>query len=127
MTRTARAAVGAAGLALGTLPLLVPIAVAASTRPPTKAQVEHYERSARTAHPTKAQIERDEHARASSGPGQPSAAGGGSAPSILTGPNGSDAAAWQLALSAALGAAVTGGGVLLASRHVNQHRHAVAQ
>jgi hypothetical protein len=110
------------------LSLLVPIAVADSTTPPTKAQVEHDERLARPpSHPTKAQIEHDEHVRASSGPGQPSAAGGGSASSIPTGPNGGDAAAWQLALSAALGAAVTGGGVLLASRHVNQHRHAVAQ
>jgi len=125
MTRTTRAAVGAAVLALGTLPLLVPIAVADSTTSPPKAQVEHDERSAGPAHPTKAQIERDEHARASSGPGQPSAAGGGSAPSIPTGPNGGDAAAWQLALSAALGAAVTGG-VLLVSGQVRQHRHAVA-
>jgi hypothetical protein len=90
MTRTACAAVGAAGLALGTLPLLVPIAVADSTSPPTKAQVEHYERSVGPAHPTKAQIERDEHARAPSGPGPLSGARGGSARSLPTGPNGGE-------------------------------------
>jgi hypothetical protein len=67
MTRIARAAVGAAGLTRGALPLLVPIAVADPTRPPTKAHLEQLERPVRPAHPTKAQIERNEHARATSG------------------------------------------------------------
>lgn len=126
MTSTAGAAAGAAGLALITLPLLVPVAVADSTTPQTKAQIENAERSAAATHPSKAQVERDEGEQVPTDPGQPAAGGEGSTPSTPGGSDGGDAAAWQLALSAALGAAVTGG-VVLVSGQVRQHRHAVAQ
>lgn len=88
-----------------------------------KAYIEYVERNADLRMPatgTKAQIEHIERERQSVPrsaeqqiPVEPAPAGGGKA------------AAWQLALSAALGAAVTGGAVV-ASRQVSQHGHAVA-
>lgn len=115
MTRTSTAAAGATGLALCLLPLLAPAAAADSGAPRTKAQVEHDERSG---HPTKAQIEQRERDAGVSTGGQQRV------PSTGTTVAGG-AAAWQLALSAALGATVTGA-VVLGSRRVSQHRHAVA-
>jgi hypothetical protein len=123
MKRTSRAAAGVTGLALFTLSLLATAAVADTTERRTKAQVEHAERSAAgPSHPTKAQIEQRERAELPTGGEQqraPSPTGGSA------GSGDSGAAAWQLTLSAALGATVTGG-VVLASRQVSHHRHAVA-
>jgi hypothetical protein len=120
MTRTSRAAVGATGLALCTVPLLVPAAVADTTHPKTKAQIERAERLAADQNrPTKAQVEQEERVQASTGPGRQS-----NVPLTPPAPSDGDAAAWQLALSAALGAAVTGGIVL--TRQVSHHRHAIA-
>jgi hypothetical protein len=120
MTRTSRAAAGATGLALCTLPLLVPAAVADTHEPRTKAQIEHAERlGGGQNHPTKAQVEQRERDQASTGQGQQR-----NAPATPAS-GGDDAAAWQLALSAALGAAVTGG-IVLTSRQVSHHRQAVA-
>jgi hypothetical protein len=119
MTRTSRAAAGATGLALCTLPLLVPAAVADTHEPRTKAQIEHAERlGGGQNHPTKAQVEQRERDQASTGQGQQR-----NAPA--TPASGDDAAVWQLALSAALGAAVAGG-IVLTSRQVSHHRQAVA-
>jgi hypothetical protein len=121
MTRTSRAAAGATGLALCTLTLLVPAAVADTTQPRTKAQIEHAERlGGEQNHPTKAQVEQRERAQASTGQGQQR-----NAPATPPASSDGDATAWQLALSAALGAAVTGG-IVLSSRQVSHHRHAVA-
>jgi Flp pilus assembly protein TadB len=121
MTRTSRAAVGATGLVLCTIPLLVPAAVADTTQPKTKAQIERAERLAADQNrPTKAQVEQEERAQASTGPGLQS-----NVPLTPPAPSDDDAAAWQLALSAALGAAVTGG-IVLTSRQVSHHRQAIA-
>jgi Flp pilus assembly protein TadB len=123
MTRTSRAAVGATGLALCTVALLVPaaVAVADTTQPKTKAQIERAERLAADQNrPTKAQVEQEERAQASTGPGLQS-----NVPLTPPAPSDDDAAAWQLALSAALGAAVTGG-IVLTSRQVSHHRQAIA-
>ena len=116
MTRLTRTMAAAAGLALCTLPLCA--TADAATR--TKAQIEHDELTAvATSHPNKAQVEHRERAelaarQAARRPSQPS---GGTASG--------DAATWQLALSAAFGAAATGG-VVFVSRRVGQRRQAVA-
>jgi hypothetical protein len=121
MTRTSRAAVGATGLALCIVAVLVPAAVADTTQPRTKAQIERAERlAAEQNRPTKAQVEQEERAQAPTGPGRQS-----NVPLTPSAPSDGDAAAWQLALSAALGAAVTGG-IVLTSRQVSHHRQAIA-
>jgi hypothetical protein len=122
MTRTVHAAAAAAGLALFTLPVLVPVAVADTSPSRTKAQIEHEEQRASidAINPSKAQIEQRERQQNSAGEGQ------GTAPSTPVSSGAGDAAAWQLALSAALGATLMGG-IVLVSRQVTQHRHAVAQ
>jgi uncharacterized protein HemX len=109
--------VAALTLALSALPLvLLPAAALATTDPGPKAAIEHAERQAAgPTHPTKAQIEHRE--------AQPPA------PARHTqqpqsGSTG-DAALWQLAISAGLGAALTGA-VVVTSRRVGQHHHHVA-
>ena len=139
MTRTVQVATAAAGLALFTFPVFLPVAAADTSPSGTKAQIERAERAAtgptdptkaqversefaatgRTA-PTKAQVEQLERQQSLSGEGQ------GTAPSTPLSSGTGDAAAWQLALSAALGATFMGG-IVLVSRQVSQHRHAVAQ
>ena len=115
-------------LTLTVLPtaLLVPTIAAADTAAhPTKAQVEHAEReSAATAHPTKAQVEyaeRQSGATAQVGHAEPAARPG--TPSVSTSGSG-DAAAWQLALSAAVGALVTGA-AMVAGRRLGEHPRAL--
>jgi len=117
MKLTSRPAAAVAGFALSALPiLLMPSAAAAdtaprgaSTTPTTKAAIEHAERQVADAGPTsKAQIEHRERGQRGTAADQ----GGSRAPLSPTAPSSSGdtgAAAWQLALSAALGAAVTGG------------------
>ena len=122
MTLTFLPAVGAAGLALAVLPFLVPSAVADSTTPGSKAQIEYAERSAAGLHPSKAQAERDERERASFGRGRAAVGREGTTRSAPGGSDSNDAAAWQLAL----GAAVTGGAVLVSARVVS-HKPAVAR
>ena len=103
--------------------VLVPGAAALATGPaPTvKAQVEYAERQAMAAdHPTKAQVEYAERSR-------PAAAAGAAGPSVTaattssTPSTGRDAAPWELAVSAAFGAALAGG-VIVTSRRVLDHR-----
>jgi hypothetical protein len=123
MNRIARSAVTVASIGLSaTFLLFIPSGAAAAAEPvsTTKAGIEHAERmAAGEAGLSKAQIERGERAsNAGSGPERRAPAG-----DPVSGNNG--AAQWQLAFSALLGAAVTGG-VVLATRQVNQHRHAIA-
>jgi len=123
MNQTSRPAAALAAFALSAVALLlVPTDAAADTaRGATKAGVEHSERLAAGADGlSKAQIEQREREQRTTGGGaqqQP-------APSSPSSSGGTGAAAWQLALSAALGAVLTGG-VVVASRQVT-HRHAVA-
>ena len=108
-------------LALSTLPfVLLPVAAGADTAPPsTKAAIEHAEQQASTpTHPTKAQVEREESTTSRPGGQQVT-------PSSTHSSGGVDATAWQLALSAALGALVTGG-VIVGSRRFGHHGAAVA-
>jgi hypothetical protein len=128
MTRTARSITIAAGLALSSIPLLGPAVVAAETTPQTKAQIEHQESlAAGSTSKGKAQIEYQERlATDSARPGSGAADSAGSAQTSSPVSSGGDAAAWQLALSALLGAAVTGG-VVMVTRQVGNHRQAVAQ
>jgi hypothetical protein len=139
MTRTVHVATAAAGLALFTFPVFLPGAAADTSPSRTKAQIEHAEHAATgPTDLTKAQIEHAEHT--ATGPTDPtkaqveqrkrqqglSGAGQGTAPSTPVSSGTGDAAAWQLALSAALGATLMGG-IVLVSRQVSQHRQAVAQ
>ena len=121
MTRTVHVAAAAAGLALFTGPVFLPAAVADTSPLTTKAQIEHAERAATgPSHPTKARVEQRERQQSLSGEGQRTS------PSTPVSSGAGDAAAWQLALSAALGATLMGG-IVLVSRQVSQHRHAVVQ
>lgn len=128
MNQTSRPAAAVAALALSALPILLgPSGATASSAPDgaTKAGIEHAERLSLAGDgPTKAQIERQEREQSAANASQ-----GGSRqqrpPSSPSSPGDTGAAAWQLALSAALGAALTGG-VVVASRQVTHHRHAVA-
>jgi hypothetical protein len=109
-----RHCVAALTLALSALPLvLLPAAALATTDPGPKAAIEHAERQAAgPTHPTKAQVEHHEvqlPVPASHDP-QP-----------VSGSTG-DAALWQLAMSAALGAALTGA-VVVTSRRLGQRHH----
>ena len=123
MKQTSRPAAAVAAFALSALAVLLgPTDASADTAGgATKAGIEHSERLAAGADgPSKAQIEQREREERTTGGGakqQP-------APSVPSSPGGSGAAVWQLALSAALGAVLTGG-VILASRQVSQ-RHVMA-
>lgn len=112
-------------LALSVLPtaLLVPAAATAATAPSTKAQVEHAEQQAATG-TSKAQVEHAERTTSSRTTSTGTTTSTSRPPATGTS-GGDDAAAWQLALSAALGAALTGG-VVLASRQVTTHRRPLA-
>jgi hypothetical protein len=110
-------------LGLSVLPtaLLLPaIAAADAAAPSTKAQIEHAERGATPAHTTKAQVEAVERAAAPA----PATVPQSDHPTVPSSGSG-DAAAWQLAVSAAFGAALAGG-VIVASRQLTSHRHPVA-
>jgi len=125
MTHLNHRATALAGLALATSPFLL-VAAPAAADAGGKAAIEHAERQ-RDSTLTKAQIEQQERT---------SGAGSDRSPGRDTNPvrpvnvpalpsDGGNAAAWQIALSAALGAAL-GGGTLVASRQMSRHRHAVA-
>ncbi len=113
-------------LTLTVLPtaLLVPTIAAADTTPPsTKAQIEHAEQlSARTV--TKAQVERSERAAATTTATTATRTTTSTTQSPAHSGEG-DAAAWQLAVSAVLGAAVAGG-VMVTSRQLTNHRRPLA-
>jgi hypothetical protein len=106
--------VAALTLALSALPLvLLPATALATTDPAPKAAIEHAEQQAAgPTHPSKAQVEHREGRPAAPADRQP-VSGSGST---------SDAAAWQLAMSAGLGAALTAA-VVVTSRRIGQHRH----
>ncbi len=114
MNTTSRQLIGATALAFSISPLLIAPAAAADTAP-RKAAIEHQERQGGSAHAPKAQIERQERfgnegsSEQQRGPATPSSGGGGGASS------------WQLALSAALGLGLVGGGAV-AVRQVSHHR-----
>ena len=112
----------AASLALAlaaTSAVMLPAATAADTRQRTKAAIEHAEQQTATpTHRSKAQIEHDESTTS-----RP--AGQQVTPLTTRSSGGVDATAWQLALSAALGALVTAG-VVVGSRRVGHHGDAVA-
>jgi hypothetical protein len=110
----ARPGVAALTVALAALALvLLPAAALASTDPAPKAAIEHAERQAAApSHPTKAQVE--QHEALLSVPTTPD-------PEPVSGST-SDAAVWQLAMSAALGAALTGA-VVVTSRRLGQRHH----
>ena len=121
-----RSAVTVASIGLSAIFLLfIPTAAAAAAEPvaTTKAGIEYTERLAAEQLRSKAQVERDE--RASQSPASRTIGGGALPGAVDRHSSGGGAAAWQLALSAALGAAVTGG-LVVASRQINQHRHAIA-
>ena len=134
MTRATRRATTVAALALTTTltgaPLLAAgIAQAADTAPSrSKAAIEHDERlttgsTSTTGQLTKAQIEHGETAARSTSSGSTDDGAGRAAAT------GGDAAAWQLATAAALGALVTGA-AFAGARQVAQHRptgHVVAR
>lgn len=100
-------------LTLSTLPLvLLPAAALATTDPGPKAAIEHAERQAAgPTQPTKAQVEHGEAQLPVPAQHDPQPLGS-------TG----DAALWQLAMSAALGAALTGA-VVVTSRRMGQRHH----
>ena len=106
--------VAALTLALSALPLvLLPAAALATAEPGPKAAIEHADmQAAAPTHPTKAQVEH--------GATRP-AAPARHDPQPQSGSTG-DAALWQLALSAGLGAALTGA-VVSTSRRLGQHQH----
>jgi hypothetical protein len=110
--------VAAATLALSVLPaVLLPVsAVAATTFPSPVAAIEHAERQAAEAiqpnQPNKAQIEHHEAQLPVPARHDPQPESGSTG----------DAALWQLALSAGLGAVLTGA-VVVTSRRIGQHRH----
>ena len=104
----------ALALALSALPLvLLPAVALATTGPGPKAAIEHAERQAAEAtRPSKAQIEHREAQLPVPASQEPQPESGSTG----------DAALWQLAMSAGLGAALTGA-VVVTSRRVGQHRH----
>ena len=112
--RRPRHRVAALTLALSALPLvLLPAAALATTDPGPKAAIEHAERqAAEPTQPTKAQIEHHEAQLPVPASHDPQPASGSTG----------DAALWQLAMSAGLGAALTAA-VVVTSRRIGQHRH----
>ena len=135
-TRPRAAAVATLALtgALAVSPLLAVTAWAdepSGTAARTKAQIEHEERQATAGPMSKAQIEHQEMTAADATSGTSVSTSGAAAQSQPIGSSSSsgDAAAWQLAVSAALGAAVTGA-AFVGARQVARHRtnsEAVAQ
>ena len=124
MNTTSRTVMAAAALTHSATPLVHAPPPAADGR--GKAAVEYAERQAAGNDGlSKAQIEQREREQAQSGGTR---TGGSSqqnpGPTVPSGGDGG-AAAWQLALSAALGA-VMAGGLLSAARQVNHHRRPVA-
>jgi hypothetical protein len=108
-----RAAALALALSALTLVLLPAAALAATTFPSPKAAIEHAERQAAGAtQPNKAQIEHHEAQLPVPARHDPQPESGSTG----------DAALWQLAMSAGLGAVLTGA-VVVTSRRIGQHRH----
>ena len=133
MKHIARVGATGAALTLASLPLLPMVAVANEAPVPSKAQIEQEERlmaplrlhfgaAPETAQLTKAQIEYAERTNAAASATSVTGTQGQTQPSV---PDSGDAAVWQLAVSAAVGALITGG-VVLASRGVSRHRHALS-
>ncbi len=114
MNTTSRQVIGATALAFSLSPLLIAPAAAAD-RAPVKAAIEHQELQARAVYTPKAQIEHQERfgnggsSGQERGPGTPSNGGGG-------GPS-----SWQLALAAALGLGLVGGGAVAVVRQGSHH------
>jgi len=137
-TRPRAAAVATLALtgALAVSPLLAVTAWAdepSGTAAPTKAQIEHEERQATAGPMSKAQIEHQEMTAADATSGTSGSTSGAASTAqsqpIDSSSSSGDAAAWQLAVSAALGAAVTGA-AFVGARQVARHRtngEAVAQ
>ena len=131
MNRIARTGVTGAALTLATLPLLPVVALAHEAPVPNKAQIEYQERVqaplrlhygvVADSHLTKAQIEYNERTSASTG----STSSQVSKPQTQLRIDSGDAAVWQLAVSAAAGALLTGG-VVLTSRGMGRRRQALA-
>jgi hypothetical protein len=109
-----RLSVAALAVALSALTLvLLPAAALATTDPGPKAAIEHAERQAAgPTHPTKAQVEHHEAQLPVPAAHDPQPASGSTG----------DAALWQLAMSAALGAILTGA-VVVTSRRMGQRHH----
>jgi hypothetical protein len=108
-----RAAALALALSALTLVLLPAAALAATTFPSPKAAIEHAEmQAAGPTHPTKAQVEHHEAQLPVPARHDPQPESGSTG----------DAALWQLAMSAGLGAVLTGV-VVVTSRRIGQHRH----
>ena len=111
-----RAAALAVALSALTLVLLPAAALAATTFPSPKAAIEHAERQAAEAtqpsQPNKAQIEHHEAQLPVPASHDPQPESGSTR----------DAALWQLAISAGLGAALTGA-VVVTARRMSQHHH----
>ncbi len=123
MNTTSRSAVAVATFALSTAPLLLAVPAAADTPGGTKDGIRYDERQTPGVdQESKAHIEQRER-------GQRAGTGSGGAVQTPTSPSsssgGAGATAWRLALSAALGAGLTGG-IVVASREVSQRRQAVA-
>jgi hypothetical protein len=131
MKRIARVGATGAALTLASLPLLPMVAVAQEEPLPNRAQIEYQERvsaplrlhyGTEVGQPTKAQVEYMERTNAATS----STSGSGSQVQSQSSTSDSgDAAVWQLAVSAAVGALITGGFVLT-SRGVVRHRHALS-
>lgn len=131
MKRIARVGATGAALTLASLPLLPMVAVAQEEPVPNRAQIEYQERvsaplrlhyGTELGQPTKAQIEYTERTNAATSSSSGSVSHVQSQPSTS---DSGDAAVWQLAVSAAAGALLTGG-VVLASRSMGRHRHALS-
>ncbi|HZI97842.1 MAG TPA: hypothetical protein VFD41_10000 [Actinomycetales bacterium] len=118
MSKTQRVVRGMSVVGLAASAVWLPVAANAADEPQPvpKAQVEYLERQG-APHPPKAQIE---HAERGAEPANKP----GSATSISDSSTG-NAVAWQLALSAAAGAAVTGV-VLVGTQRVRRHHSVVA-
>ena len=133
MKHIARVGATGAALTLASLPLLPMVAVAQEEPVPNRAQIEYQERvsaplrlhyGTELGQPTKAQIEYLERTSAAASSSSTSGSGSQVQSQPSTSDSG-DAAVWQLAVSAAAGALLTGG-VVLASRNMGRHRHALS-
>lgn len=124
MDTQSRTVLAAAAFTLAASPLvLAPPAVADGAG---KAAIEYSERQATgSGGLTKAQIEQREREQAGSGGTRTGSSTQQNPPPTIPAGGDSGAAAWQLALSAALGA-VMAGGFVVAARQVGHHRHPVA-
>lgn len=132
MSMTARMSRAMSVTGLAAVAVFLPVAAGAADEPPpvnnnnsNKAQVEYSERQAQPSpHPPKAQVEHDETARLVPAPTEVGRAS--SATDALQGTDDlqGSAVAWQLALSAFGGAALTGVGVA-GTRQLRRHHSAV--